>query len=342
MAKTLLGLDIGTQTIKAVQLSRQVNASTLLSAGFIPTPVNTYAPITPANEKILADTINRLVHDMKVSTTDVAAALPSTKVITRIIEVPQMAEDELTSSIQWEAEQYIPLPLAKVKIDYAIINKNTGSGKMKILLVAAPIEIVEKYMRIISMAGLHPIALETEVLASARCVIVSYPTLVNLMMISFGATTSEIALIHDHTLVYTKSYPMGGLTFTRAIAQELGFEIAQAEEYKKTYGLENDKLEGKIAKTISPFFTTLYGEMEKTVVYFKEQYPSEEIKTVVVCGGGAKLPNLVLSITEHIGLDSQSINPFISLAVDPKILPVLSTDAPMYSVAVGLALKDVG
>jgi type IV pilus assembly protein PilM len=341
MSKILLGLDIGIQTIKSVQISRDKNSKALLAAGYIATPVKAYSSQSPSDDQVVADTINRLVHDMKVTTTEVSASLPSSKVITRVIDVPMMNDEELSSSIQWEAEQFIPLPLSKVKIDYAVINKDQEKSKMKVLLVAAPIAIIERYMKFIELAGLNPVAFETEILAAARCVGESFSSQVNVLVLTIGAGNTEIALLHDRILIFSKSLPIGGNTFTRAIAEELGFEPSQAEEYKKTYGLEEDKLEGKVAKTLTPYSNILFEEMEKTAAYFKEQYPQEELKTAVVCGGGAKLPGLVFQITKNLGIDSQISNPFINLSVDQNILPALTSDAPVYTTAVGLALKDV-
>lgn len=344
MQKLLLGLDIGSQTIKAVQLSREKNSNQVMAAGYIPTPAKAASLSSSKlsnDEQIVADSINRLVHDMKISTADVSASLPSANVITRVLELPVMSDSELASSIQWEAEQYIPLPLSKVKIDYSVISRSEESSKMKILLIAAPIDLIEKYMRVITLAGLQPVSLETEILAAARSITTSFPLLSQALVLSFGATTCEIALLHEQILVYTKSVPIGGNTLTRAVAEELGFELAQAEEYKKTYGLEEDKLEGKIGKSIAPFFATLYSEIEKNITYFKEQYPKEEITNLTICGGSAKLPGLVLTLTKNLGLDTQISNPFINLAVDPAILPSLSPDAPMYTQAVGLALKEI-
>mgnify|MGYP000079576937 CR=1 FL=1 len=341
MGKLLLGLDIGTNYIKAAQIIQENNLNRLLAAGYIATPMNMLASSNPRDEQITANAVNRLVHDMKISTMDTSASLPSSKVITRVIEVPIMSEEELSSSIKWEAEQYIPLPLNRVNIDYEVISTNQETSKMKVLLVAAPISIIEKYMRVISMAGLNPVALETEILAVGRNITFNNPQLSNILVLTIGATTSEISILHNKVLVYTKSFAIGGNTFTRAIAQELGFELPQAEEYKKNYGLDETKLEGKIAKTIYPLFNSLITEMEKTIVYFKEQYPTEEIKSSIICGGEAKLPGLVMAITKYLGLDTQISNPFEKLNVDSNILSSLMPEAPIYTVAVGLALKDI-
>lgn len=341
MEKILVGLDVGTKNIKAVQLAREKEKTSLLAAGYIATPARPVDNAGDKYEQMLADSINRLVHEMKLSTTAVCASLPSSKVITRVIEVPILKEEELASAIAWEAESYIPLPLSKVKLDYCIVEKKKDAQKMKVLLVAAPIAIIEEYMRIITLAGLTPVALETEILAASRSISKSFPDLKNALVVSQGATATEIALLHDLLLIYTKCCPIGGNVITRALATELGFEEATAEEYKKTYGLEEDKLEGKIAKAISPFFTNIISEIEKTADYFKEQYPQEEINAIVLCGGGAKLPKAILALTKNLGLDTQISNPFVDLAVDPNVSSILLPDASLYTIAVGLALREV-
>ncbi|OGG20814.1 hypothetical protein A3D03_03995 [Candidatus Gottesmanbacteria bacterium RIFCSPHIGHO2_02_FULL_40_13] len=340
MSNILIGLDIGSSSIKAAQISKDKAISTLLAAGYIATPVRDVTSMNEHDEQELANSINHLVHDMKVSNINVSASLPSSKVITRIVEMPLMDDKELASSIQWEAEQYIPFPLTKVKLDYAVVSANIQTKKMNVLLVAAQISLIESYMRIITLAGLNPIALETEIMAIGRSVGFSLPTVSDVLIVSIGANATDIALMHDMVLSFTKSYPIGGNNMSQAIAEELGFEIAQAEEYKKTYGLEEHKLEGKIAKIISPYINNLIEEMEKIVAFYKKTFASSEISTVVISGAASKLPGLVLTITKNLGLDSQLSNPFINLSVDPKILPKLTEEAPLYTTSIGLALKE--
>lgn len=340
MAKILLGLDVGSQTIKAVQLSREKSKVRLLSAGFIPTPKIETDLAARGDEQVIANTIKQLVHDMKLNTTDVSLSLPSYKVVTQVIETPIMNEKELASAISWEAEQYIPLPLAKVKLDYTVISINETLKKMKILLVAAPISLIEKYMRIIEASGLNPIAIETEIFAAARAINHSLPTLQNVLLVSMGATNTEIAIIKNQMLTLTRTYPIGGNTLTRAIAEELGFDQAQAEEYKKTYGIEEDKLEGKLVKILNPFFNNLFTEIDKTIAYFREEYPKEELMTLVISGGTAKLPGLMLATTKNIGVNSQVANPFINLEINSEVVNSLNPEAPLYTTAVGLGLRE--
>lgn len=340
MPKILIGFDIGSQTIKAAQLQREKNKIRLISAGYIPTPKIEYNTATHNDEQIIANAIGKLAHDMKLTTSDVCLSLPSYKVVTQVIETPLMSDKELESSINWEAEQYIPLPLSKVKIDYNVIEKNEESKKMKILLVAAPLTLIEKYIRIMNLSGLNPVAIETEILASVRATNNSLPTLPNVLLVSLGATNTEIAIIRNHLLSFARTYPIGGNTLSRAIAEELGFDANQAEEYKKTYGIEEDKLEGKLSKIMNPFFNNLFSEIEKTITYFKEEFPKDDLMTLVISGGTANLPGLMLSATKNIGINSQISNPFINIEAEQDVLTTLNTDAPLYTTAIGLALRE--
>src|SRR3989344_3879648 len=340
MSKILLGIDVGSQTIKAVQISHEKNKFKLLSAGFIPTPKIEADLAGRSDEQIISNAVKQLVHDMKIATSDVSISLPSYKVVTQVIETPLMTDRELESSINWEAEQYIPLPLSKVKLDYAVIAKNETTQKMKILLVAAPISLIEKYMRIMQLSGLNTVAVETEILAAVRAINNSLPTLTNIILVSIGATNTEIAIITRQILTLTRTYPIGGTTLTRAISEELGFDVTQAEEYKKTYGIDEDKLEGKLSKIMNPFFSNLYAEIDKTITYFKEENPKEELMTLVISGGTAKLPGFMLSTTKNIGVNSQVANPFINVEIDQEVLASLNPDAPIYTTSVGLALRE--
>jgi type IV pilus assembly protein PilM len=117
--------------------------------------------------------------------------------------------------------------------------------------------------------------------------------------------------------------------------------MVQAEEYKKTYGMEEDKLEGKLAKIMEPYFQNIVTEIEKNVTFFKEQYPQEELSVIILSGGSSRIPGLVLSLTKHLGVDSQINNPFMNIQVDPKVLPIITPDAVLYTTAVGLALKEL-
>lgn len=336
MKNSILGIDIGTHSIKAVELIQGNNKKIRIrSVGYIPSPNISSEGTT----KKIVEAVGRLIHDMKISTNETIVSLPPSKVVTRIVEVPLMKDTELASSIQWEAEQYIPWPLAKSKIDYAVIDENPDTKRMKILLAAAPKDFIESIMSIVDQVGLTPIGIEPEVVAMVRCITYSLPQLPAFLVLSFGATNSEIALVRKKEIVFTKSFPVGGNTLGRAISEEMGFQFAQAEEYKKTYGLDEKRLEGKIYKVITPLLSAMLSDLEKALIYYKSQYSQELISSLVLTGGSAKLPGLVPYLTKYFGLDCQLINPFSTITVDASIAPLVLPDGALYTVAIGLGLK---
>ncbi|OGG15609.1 hypothetical protein A3D77_02850 [Candidatus Gottesmanbacteria bacterium RIFCSPHIGHO2_02_FULL_39_11] len=336
MNNSILGIDIGTHSIKAVELIRGKNKKIRLrSVGYIPSP----SVSSEGTTKKIVEGLGRLIHDMKVSTNEAVISLPPSKVVTRIVEVPLMKDAELASSIQWEAEQYIPWPLAKSRVDYAVIEENPDTKRMKILLAAAPKDFVESIMSIVDQVGITPIGIEPEVVAIVRCITFSLPPLPAILVLSFGATNSEIALVRKKEIVFTKSFPIGGNTLGRAISEEMGFQFTQAEEYKKTYGIEENRLEGKIYKVIIPLLSAMLSDLEKALIYYKSQYSQETISTLVLTGGSAKIPGLVPYLTKYFGLDCQLINPFSSISVDSSIAPMVIPDGVLYTVATGLGLK---
>lgn len=341
-AQQVIGLDLGYNSIKAVELVKNGQTVQLESIGSIPTPPRGLLSDTPLDEQGMVDVISRLLHDMKVTTKLVNTSLPESQVFTRVIDVPKLSEKELASSIQWEAEQYIPLPIDQVNLDYAILGGDNGKDKdkMKVLLVAAPIKIIEKYTRILENAGLTLASIETEAIALSRILPAGIPEKSSLLLLNLGATSTDICIVRNKLLNFVRTIPTGGESLTRAISEELGFSSGQAEEYKRTYGLEKDKLEGKVFASIQPVFVTIIDEIKKIIAFYKERYPTEELSTIILSGGTAKLPGAISYLASETGINSQIGNPFENIVLQPNTKASVESTSSLFTVATGLALKD--
>jgi len=338
--KTTLGLDIGSHNIKLIELVSESDQIALVAAGSMPTPPKSLSSNLQADAEALAVAIKQLVKDTGCKSREVNIALPESKVFTRVIEVPQLSSRELTSAIKWEAEQYIPLPLDQVNVDFTVLRdaKATGTNKMEVLLVAAPKALLEKYLAILEYAGLQAVNAETEIIATSRAVARSIPTVRNLMIVSLGASNSDIAIIQNGVLSFTRSLSAGGDALTRAIAQNLDFNLTQAEEYKRTYGLQKDKLEGKIINAVRPVMDTIVNEMKRAIAFFEEKHTDQHIETIMLCGGVAQLPGMIIYLAESINFEIQLANPWIGIMREPRF-NVLNTEGPNFCVSVGLALR---
>jgi len=339
-AQSIIGLDIGFHSIKAVEIGRVDNNTALLSLGSIPLQSATVVSEIPSDEQIIVDAIGKLLADMKVKSRVVNISLPESSVYTRVIDVPRLTDKELAASIRWEAEQYIPLPIDQVNLDYAVLGNDKSGNTMQVLLVAAPIKTIERYTRILTKADLTVSSIETDAIAMLRIIPKTLSESANVLLLNIGARASDICLVRGKILTFVRSVPSGGDSFTRAIADELGFTLPQAEEYKRAYGLDKTKLEGKIALSIMPVFSIILEEVKKIIVYFKEHNSSENITECIVYGGSARLPGLIYYTASETGLNTQLGNPFDNIYIDPKIKAQVESNISIFAIATGLALKE--
>ncbi len=337
---SVIGLDIGSHSIKLVELARDGEGAMLLTAGTIPTPPKALSSNIPADSEAVAVAIKKLLKDTGAKTKIVNVALPESQVFTRVIEVPQLSTRELASAIRWEAEQYVPLPLDQVNIDFSVLRqaKETGTNKMEVLLVAAPKALLGRYVNIFDLAGIETVGVETEIIAASRALVRSVTTIKTAMVVSLGAQTTDIAILRSGVLAFTRSISAGGEALSRALAVGLGFEQAQAEEFKKTYGLEQDKLEGKIVAAAKPVMDTIVGEIKRAIAFYQEKYKDVRVEVVLLSGGTAKLPGLVVYMAQALGIEAQLANPWVGIKKDPRF-SALDGEGPVFSVAVGLALR---
>lgn len=340
--KKPFGLDIGTNALKAVWLDRVAGSGFEFNAcSVLPTPAKGMYSESPVDQEEMTQAIKKVVSDAKITTPYVNIALPEGQVYTRVIEMPVLSDKELASAMYWEAEQYIPVPLENITFDYKVLNRPeqiTEGAKMDILLVGAPNTVITRYQKILYAAGLVISSLETEILAASRALITdNFPTSI---IMNIGALNTSFAIIRKGIIAFTYSIPLGGISITRAIAADFGFTLAQAEEYKKVYGISGKDLEGKIGKATEPILASILSEVKKTVVFYNEKYKNADpIQQMILAGGTAMLPGIDIYFAQNSGIETAIANPWKQVGV--KELPKeLVDNAPDYTIAVGLAMKD--
>src|SRR6185437_9467099 len=259
MKSNAFGLDIGTTSMKVVWLNRDNNTISYNTSLITPTPVQGLQSESPFDHQEMAQIINKLVIDAKITTNDVNIALPENHAFTKVIEMPTLSDNELSNAIYWEAEQYIPVPLDSVVLAWNKLRTLKGplpDEKMQVLLVAAPKELIKRYQTILDLAGLSIVSIETEILAIIRSLISSKNSPTSLVA-NIGAMSTTLGIVQDGLLVFNYSIPLGGIALTRAIASDFGLQLAQAEEYKRVYGLSDKNFGGKVGKAIEPILTSL-------------------------------------------------------------------------------------
>jgi len=336
----MVGLDIGSKTIKIVELASAGKVMKLKASG-----IAAHKGITPDLTKEdkeldkVVEAIKKLYKEARISSKNVAIALPESQVYTRTIKFPLLTDAEISSAVKWEAEQYIPIPVNDAIIQHQVIERreDTTPAQVTVLLVAAPKVLVDKYARTVEMAGLNLSAVETELLALVRSLA---PDDATVMIVDFGARSTDIAVAKNGQLMFSRSIPTAGDALTRAVSQTLGIDPSQAEEYKRTYGMTATQLEGKVKAALEHVFKLVADEMRKAMHFYSSEEKGDAPKSVILAGGTAGLPETASTLTKMLGLEVIVGNPFSKVSVDPEAVKSLSGYAPLYSVSVGLAMRE--
>lgn len=344
MPKITVGLDIGFAQIKVVALAKDKNQFKLVSMGSIPSPQPGMISDADTDLEALAGNIKKLFSMSKIDTKEVVAALPESRVFTRIIDdLPYLSDNDLSSAIRYASEEFIPMSLSEVNLNWQVLLRSqakTANARTVVLVIASPKRMVSKYIKVLQMADLRPSALETETIAVTRSLVGNNPFSPSTLIIQMGATTTDFTAVSKGLIWLTRSISTGGITLTRSLAQHFNFEINQAEQYKKIYGLMEDQLEGKILEALKPIIDIIAGEGKRVIQAFEAKSPHEPVKRVVLSGGGAKMPGLVRYLANLLGLEVQEADPWFSIVKDKELVLKLTQEAPAYSVAVGLALRE--
>lgn len=342
MKNPIFGLDIGITTMKVSWLASDKKSIKYLSALKASSPPKGITSESPFDHQEMAEAINKLVVDAKISTNNVSVALPESRVYTKVIDMPNLSEKELSSAIYWEAEQYIPSPLDTMTLDWTILRKPSNSdtaNKMQVLLVAAPIQVIKRYQTILELAGLSVAGIETEILSVIRSVVTSghFPTT---LIMNMGALSTSLSIVQGGIVVFIYIIPLGGVAITRAIAADLGLALPQAEEYKKIYGLLDRSFGGKISRAIQPLLSSIVAEVKKAINFYSDKYKNESpIAQLLLTGGTASLAGISSYFVQNVGLETVIANPWKMLNIQGVPAEIESL-GPEFAVSIGLALKE--
>ncbi len=337
------GLDIGSYAVKMVMAEGVGAGARVKQVGSVHNPVGQILPSDKTQFEQLAVSIKKLVKENSMVGRNCHLSLPGSQAYVAIIKMPILSDAELASAIKWEAEQHIPVAMKEVNFEYDVIyrpERNSAEDDMSVFLVGAPKKTVDRYLELLEMAGVEAIGLEPEALSLVRAYFVDaskgvVPTLV----CNIGALNTSFVVVDEKgRLGVAHSAPLGSLALTRALEKGLSLQPSQAEQYKRTYGLEVDKLEGKVRAVLLPVFDALVREIRKTIQYYLSKDPSgNKVNRVLVCGGGAHLPGIAGYLVEVLSMEVMVGNPFEKMKREGE---GPNQDPSSYSVAMGLSVKE--
>ncbi len=336
----MLGIDIGSKTIKIIELEKSGSSYSLVASGVVGYTGSTVDKMSEEKEmSSIAQVIKKLCQEARISSKEAIVSIPEPLVFTRTIKFPPLSDSEIASAIKWEAEQYIPIPVAEAVTQHTILKRidTPPDAGVIVLLVAAPRIIVEKYVNVIKMAGLTPVAVETELIALTRSLA---PPEKTVLLANLGGSSTNLAIVNHGLLSFSRSLPVAGDAFTRAVSQSLSITPQQAEEYKRTYGLSSTQLEGKIKNALDSVVRLVSDEIKKAVNYYLSEEKGEMPTALILTGGSSGMPEMISALSSIVGMEVMVGNPFTHVQVDSGFMQKLAPFAPLYGVAVGLAMRD--
>lgn len=341
--KNFFGLDIGNHTIKIVQLGDiGSNQPRLIAFGSGSTPVGVLGSENETHKEMLAKAIVDVVKAADISTKDVVVALPEGSIFSRLSTIPYVEGKNFEEAVYWEAKKYIPTSLDQVEVKPLVIASKEVNGQkmLDVLIVAAPNSLIDRYLDIVQRAKLNPIAMETEGIAVVRALMRVQEENTSAIILDWGSQTTDMAIAKPQGIILSQSIAIGSDTITRALVQAFQLEWRQAEEYKKTYGLEERHFEGKVAGVIKSVVDSILVEAKRAIEYFKKDFPEIHVSKALFVGDAAMLPGLIPYSANYLQLEVQLGNPWAGIRIDERFSNILSKGAPGYAVAIGLALKQ--
>ena len=345
--KSVVGLDIGSSAVKAVELKPTAKDFRVSAFGIEPVPPDAIVDGAIIDAAAVANSIRRIFDKGGFKTKDVCASLSGSAVIVKKISLPVMTESELSESIYWEAEQYIPFDIQDVNLDYQILDAGTGPdarGSMEVLLVAAKKEKIADYTGVIAQAGRTAVVVDVDAFALQNAFEVNYGIEAGkvVVLLNAGASATNINILQGDQSVFTRDISMGGNAYTEALQRELNLPFDTADALKRGQFVEGATYDD--ARPVLRAVTeNVMLEIQKTFDFFKATAASDKIDRIVLSGGASRAEGFTEMLTERFEAPVESFDPFRKVAFDDKKFKIAGGEiAPTVAVAVGLALRRAG
>ena len=341
--KPLVGLDIGSSSVKAVELTKSKKGFQL--TGFAYETLGPDAVVDGAimDAPAVAETIKRTFTAGKFKPKSVATGVSGHSVIVKRVVVPAATADDVGASIEFDTEQYIPFEISEVNLDYQVVGPGTtptDDPGMEVVLVAAKKDKIQNHTNVISLAGRNPELVDIDAFALQNAFEANYtaPANATIALLNIGASLMNINITKGGMPLFIRDVSVGGNQYTDILQKELQLSFQEAEDLKlgKTGGSEAEM----VHPLLESITDMLIMEVQKTFDFFRETYPSETITQVLISGGTSHMAGLAEKIQETFGYPTEVLNPFKSITLGPKVDAARVTSlGPALAVAVGLALR---
>lgn len=341
----IIGLDIGSSYIKAVQLKDTRSGYELELFDMIPISPELIVEGSIIDSIRLTEALKELIRKAKIKTKDAVISVSGhSAVIIKRISLPDMTEEELSESIKFEAEQYVPFDIEDVNIDFQILGPREEPGQMDVILVAVKKEVINDYVNVVNEAGFNTVIVDVDAFALENMYSINYEVEAdtNVALINIGASTINMNIVRGGVSAFTRDSSVGSNLHTEALQREFNLSYEDAERLKKGESLEKVSPEDA-QPVIMNASEEIINEIKRSIDFFKGGSPSADIKEIILSGGCSLIRGFPELLSERTGIEVRKAEPFRNIKI-PKKFDLLGLDevAPMMAVAVGLAIRRPG
>ncbi|HEV8339445.1 MAG TPA: type IV pilus assembly protein PilM [bacterium] len=349
-SSTLVGLDIGSDRLKVVELTRAGRTYHLARMASAPSPAAAFRDGVPAAPEELGPQIRALFDKAGIRTDRVVVGAGGQSVTVREVRVPPMTAQELTAAVRYEAERYLPYNVQDVHMDYQVMGESSEDGRkmLDVVVVATRRDVVQRIVETVEAAKLEPAIMDVESFALFRSLVGDGAETRTLVFIDLGAEASDIVITEGQRLRLTRNIPIGGNTLVHALEETLSVDAGAAKAMLEERGeildenvIPDDLTVQRIHDTIAPQIGDLVTEIRRSLDYYQTRARSAVVNQIILTGGLARLRNIGRVLAAELGVPAEVGNPFSRLEVSSAAFPpdVLAVQGPSMSVAVGLALR---
>jgi type IV pilus assembly protein PilM len=344
--KGSIGLDIGSSYIKTVKLRESKGSYELELFDLHPLPPELIVDGSIIDSLRLVESIKEMVKKAGIKTKDTVISISGhSSVIIKRISVPEMSEEELSESIKFEAEQYVPFDIEDVNLDFQILGPKDEPGQMDVILVAVKKDIINEYIAVVKEAGLNPIIVDIDSFALENMYGINYEIEPekNIALLNIGASTINLGILKGGISVFTRDSSLGGNLHVEALQREFNISYENAERLKRGEPLENVSPDDAAA-VVASASEEILSEIIRSFDYYRSSATlHEDISEVILSGGCALIKDFPSLIAERSGIETRVVEPFRNIKIPKKFdRTYVEEMAPIMAVAVGLALRKQG
>jgi type IV pilus assembly protein PilM len=341
----LIGLDIGSGSIKAAEIVETKRGGTLKNFGIIDIAHGAIEEGTINNPETVAESLKQLFKSSGFNENNVAVSIGGYSVIVKKIVVQTMAEEQLQETIHFEAEQYIPFDISDVNLDFQILGESESNpNQMNVFLVAAKKEMLDDYINLMNLAGLNPCIIDVESFALQNSFEASYDAQnQDVALIDIGASKTSLNILKNAASVFMRDVSLGCGQINQKIMSLIECSFEEAEQLKygnKPDKLSPDDLKGIVSSVVADWCT----EIRRALDFFYSTYPEDQIKRIILSGGGANIAEFRKLLATEASTEVEIINPFQNFHIENKKLDdaFIKQVAPQAAICMGLAMRKVG